>query len=488
MARLHSLIFWGLLIGVVGCGDDSTGGAEDGGGSDGTTSSSGEDVGSEEGEVSEGTDGEGSSEEGGDGEPDYFATKISCDRTACCAILDEGKVKCWGVIYGYGDPEATGDGPVGDDETPASMPYIRVGGKAIDISVGVRSACVVLEGGELRCWGSGDYGVLGYQWEPSFDPESGPYWGSVGDDEHPDDESVPAVNLGAKAVRVEVGNTHACALTEEGGVRCWGNAESGALGYGNMEQVGIMVSPADAGDVPIGGKAVEIATGDNSTCAIREDGKVVCWGANMGHYVSNATGTIGDSETPEMVGPIETVSPITQVVTSRFDFLCLLNEHGEARCLGDNKGGDLGYGFAGGFYGGGSLVLDDLDPIDLGGEVTQISGPSMFPKSCAVLSSGDVRCWGFLVAPAYGHGAETDHEIGDDEKPSDLGPIDFGIDYKVIEVGVGEAHACALFENGGVKCWGYGQTGELGYGPVGPELGLIIGYDDTPADWGWVPL
>jgi hypothetical protein len=42
-----------------------------------------------------------------------------------------------------------------------------------------------------------------------------------------------------------------CALLEDGGVRCWGWAEWGELGYGSTRAIGDDEDPASAGDVPI---------------------------------------------------------------------------------------------------------------------------------------------------------------------------------------------------------------------------------------------
>jgi alpha-tubulin suppressor-like RCC1 family protein len=34
----------------------------------------------------------------------------------------------------------------------------------------------------------------------------------------------------------------------------------------------------------------------------------------------------------------------------------------------------------------------------------------------------------------------------------------------VIQIAAGLAHTCALLTNGAVRCWGYGSHGRLGYG------------------------
>ncbi len=49
---------------------------------------------------------------------------------------------------------------VGDDETPNAVATIDLGGNATASSIGINHTCAVMETGALRCWGSGYYGQL----------------------------------------------------------------------------------------------------------------------------------------------------------------------------------------------------------------------------------------------------------------------------------------------------------------------------------------
>jgi alpha-tubulin suppressor-like RCC1 family protein len=72
---------------------------------------------------------------------------------------------------------------------------------------------------------------------------------SIGDDETP--ASAGNVNVGGTVIRVTAGETHSCALLDTGKVRCWGVGIGGRLGYGNTNNVGDVLPPAAAGDVPV---------------------------------------------------------------------------------------------------------------------------------------------------------------------------------------------------------------------------------------------
>lgn len=213
-----------------------------------------------------------------------------------CAVLDGGRLRCWGQNIqgqlGYGDTER-----VGDNETPAAKGDVQVGGTVAQVATASASTCARLDTGAVRCWGFAGDGRLGYGNSTNY-----------GDDELP---SVAGdVPLGGKATQIVGGSNHFCAILEGGTLRCWGNARSGQLGYGNTNSIGDDETPASAGDVPVGGKVVQVTASGDRTCALLESGGVRCWGSNVGDPLWGGplgyekTDNIGDDETPASVGDI----------------------------------------------------------------------------------------------------------------------------------------------------------------------------------------
>src|SRR6185369_17045588 len=98
--------------------------------------------------------------------------------------------------------------------------------------------CALLEGGTVRCWGSGMQGELGHG-----NVEN------IGDDETP--ASAGDIDVGGIVTNVDAGFLHVCATLESGSARCWGRGSTGALGYGNLQDIGDDETPASAGDVPL---------------------------------------------------------------------------------------------------------------------------------------------------------------------------------------------------------------------------------------------
>ncbi|MFO8072434.1 MAG: hypothetical protein R6V85_11225, partial [Polyangia bacterium] len=82
--------------------------------------------------------------------------QISAGGGFTCAVLAGGGLKCWG-IWSYEAGEM-----VGDDESPADVDPISVGGAVTRVSAGGSHVCAVMASGTLRCWGRNDDGQLGY--------------------------------------------------------------------------------------------------------------------------------------------------------------------------------------------------------------------------------------------------------------------------------------------------------------------------------------
>ena len=225
------------------------------------------------------------------------AVAVTAGNDHTCALLDDGNVRCWGQNtegqLGYGNTAH-----IGDDELPSSVAPVNLGqGRtATAISAGRAHTCAVLDDGSVRCWGDGAQGQLGYG-----------NTADVGDTETP--ASVPPVDLGLgrTATAIAAGRDHTCALLDQGDVRCWGEGQWGALGLGGLVAIGDTETPASVPTVALGGgrHAVALALGARHTCARLDDAGVRCWGyAENGRLGYCSTEPIGDDEEPAAAGPV----------------------------------------------------------------------------------------------------------------------------------------------------------------------------------------
>ena len=356
------------------------------------------------------------------------------------------------------DPDVLQQQP--DEVSPLAGMTVR------DLSLGKFHTCILLDGGDVRCWGKNSEGELGIG--------SGE---RIGDTEPAEDAGV--VELDEPAVAIDVAGDYnasfSCAILESGALRCWGSNHAGQLGLGtSTRRVGRDDVPADVDPLDVGGAVVQVATGAmqyaTHACALLDDGAVRCWGDNrygqlgLGREVRR----IGDTETPAHLDPVDTGGEVIQIETGKFH-TCAVYDNGDLRCWGRNNVGQLGYGHTDDM--GLEEVPADLDPVDLGGEVQQVSLGRL--HTCALLEEGRVRCWGWNQFGQLGLG-HTDN-VGDDNTPAEAGDVDVGAD--VVEVLAGGIHTCALVEGGAVRCWGDSRFGQLGYGNRNS-----VGEDNTPAD------
>ncbi len=378
-----------------------------------------------------------------------------------CVVLEGRHIRCWGNNE-YGQLGYGHTNHIGDNERPASVGNVDVGGKVAQVTVGKTHTCALLSDANVRCWGHNEYGQLGYG-----------HRNHIGDNERP--ASVGNVDVGGEVIQIAAGTSHTCALLSDANVRCWGNNEYGQLGYGHTNHIGDDERPASVGNVDVGGEVIQIAAGAYYTCALLSEGAVKCWGWNilgaLGYDSDKSN--IGDDERPASVGNVDVGGEVTQVVAGTSHTCALLSE-GAVKCWG--RYNILGYGHK-------ENISDDetlasTGNIDVGGSVTQITAGEY--HTCVLLSNAKVRCWGSNLFGELGYGHTR--PIGENETPSSVGNVDVG--GSVTQIAAGAYYTCALLSNAKVRCWGANFSyGQLGYGHY-----IGIGDNEAPAAAGDVDI
>ena len=418
---------------------------------------------------------DGNSNEGDGCNTDCTPTQLhalAAGRGHTCALIErdsgEGfRVRCWGLNHagqlGYSNTDN-----IGDNETPGSVGDLVFAEPVAELSIRADHGCALLIDGSLVCWGEGFDGQLG---QGSSD--------DLGDDEFPFD--IPALPL-AGVLTGTAGGRHSCALIEPGNVRCWGHASSGQLGYGDILATAV---PLDS-SVGLGGTVVLLRSGNDHNCAILDSGDLRCWGRNeRGQLGYGNTNNIGDTEAPSTQPTV----PLFPMGIDDADVLadialgdrhtCALYESGRAVCWGANGFGQLGQGNTANI--GDNETLTAVSPLDFGDGATVEQIVLGRFHTCARLDSGDVKCWGRNVYGQLGRG-DTEH-FGDegDEDLANVDPIDLG--GRATDITAGDYHTCAIVDGREVRCWGFNDFGQLGYGDT-----LLRGDDESPAEAGAIEL
>lgn len=202
---------------------------------------------------------------------------------------------------------------------PQAMPF------GSQVVYGTGYSCAITSAGGVRCTGSNDWGQLG-------DGTTTPAYGGT---------MVDVVGLTTGVVGLSgVGGYRTCAITSQGGVKCWGLNNVGQLGNGttNNSSTPVDVIGLSSGVLTILGDAY-------TTCALTSGGGVKCWGSNL-------NGLLGIGNRTDSSTPVDASGLLSGVKAIRMGnaYYCVLMNTGGVKCWGYN------------YY---SLGLSSLTPVDV---------------------------------------------------------------------------------------------------------------------------
>jgi alpha-tubulin suppressor-like RCC1 family protein len=163
----------------------------------------------------------------------------------------------------------------------------------------------------------------------------------------------------------------------------------------------------------------------------------------------NMYGQLGDGTTTSRDVPtqVKGLTSGAKAVASGLTMSCALMTSGGVKCWGTNPQGQLGNG-------GTTNSATPVDVTGLGSAVSAISAGAN--HMCAILSAtGGVQCWG-----ANDQGQLGDSSLNDSSVPVSVPGLASGVK----GVAAGNEHTCALLSSGAVSCWGNNMYGQLGDG------------------------
>ena len=219
-------------------------------------------------------------------------------------------------------------------------------------------------------------------------------------------------------------------------VLCWGANESGQLGDGTELSKNTPVAVAG-----LESEISAITAGGRHTCGLTVAGAVLCWG-------NNDAGQLGDGTETKKNTPVEVVGLTSGVraITAGGAHTCALTTAGSVKCWGANDSGQLGNGTE-------TNTSTAVDVLGLTNGVVAIEAGGH--HTCAVSSSGVVKCWG----------DNEDGQVGDGTTADKNTPVDvMGLTKGAHMIALGGYHTCAVTTSGGAMCWGDNSQGQLGNG------------------------
>ena len=344
----------------------------------------------------------------------YDALSISVGKYHSCALTSSSGVKCWG----YNKFGQIGNGTTEDQQIPVTAVGTRQ--DIAGIFLGSLHSCVLTTAGGVRCWGENSEGQLGDG--TKLDRYT----------------AVDVVGLSSGVVTLTGGGYFTCALMSSGGVKCWGDNWAGQIGDGSRSR---QKTPVDV--VGLGEVVTSLETGESHTCAVTASGKVKCWG-------SNSFGQLGDGTSALKLSPVNVYNLTDGLVGIAGGGMhtCAVTSGGGVKCWGNNYYGQLGDG----------TIVGRLRPVSvygLGGAAVAVTTGDF--HTCALLSSGSIQCWGYNKYGQLGNNSNEQSHVP--VFVESLGGVASAID-------AGANHTCALLTSGFVKCWGDNFGGQLGDGTL----------------------
>ena len=346
-----------------------------------------------------------------------------------CVLLDQGAVKCWGLSsYGElgGINAIVGDKPgqMGD-----FLPEVDLGDNrtAVQIALGNLHTCVILDTGDVKCFGYARLGGLGLGLGPDV------FRVGIVPEEMGDNLNTVDLGSGRTALKIACGEFHTCVILDNHQVKCWGRGIHGALGYENNETLGLNIS--DMGDnlpfVDLGASrsAVQIGCGFQHTCALLDNGQIKCWGTGANGQLGNGrTDKVGSkkNEMGDNLPEVDLGANLTVVQLAIGPFhTCALLSNQQVKCFGSGPSGQLGKGNPESLGDDAYEMGDNLTAIDLGTNRSAVTIRAGFSRTCAILDDASLKCWGMNFYANLGLGdtvrrGDRPNTMGDFLLPVDL--------------------------------------------------------------------
>jgi alpha-tubulin suppressor-like RCC1 family protein len=347
--------------------------------------------------------------------------QIAAGAHHTCAVLQWGGVDCWG----RNQEGELADGTMLRRPIPGPVLGLVPGAEAV--AAGVGTGCALTDALAVKCWGSYPFSQV-----------------------HTAATVIPG--LPSSMGRIADGSFYACASSTKGDLKCWGSNPDGELGNGTNAD-----SPTPVQVTGLTSGTLDVAAGGDTTCAVTTGSNLSCWG-------SNNNGQVGDGTTTDRWTPVSVpLAGVLQVSTEpERGQTCALRADGSVWCWGSNAAGELGNG----------TTNNSPSPVKvkLSSFAVQIGAGSGF--TCALLATGDVDCWG----------NNSEGELGNQSTTPSLLPTPASLPSgSTRAIAVGGFHACALLTSGNVDCWGWDQSGQLGDGNSGSFEDFPVGVVGLPS-------
>ncbi|KAH9261003.1 hypothetical protein BASA81_000699 [Batrachochytrium salamandrivorans] len=367
--------------------------------------------------------------------------EIVCGHSTSCAIMENGRVQCWGKYLGK--------------SLSVPLDIIGLGNNGIKaVSLGRGFSCFLAVGGRLYCIG---YNFLGQLGTVNTTFATTP---------------MPVVGLASEnIVSVACGGSHTCAVNQQGTMFCWGNGENGRLGNGVI--TGNYPNPIQVAGLTSNVASVWVS--GTTSFALLRNGTVMMFGEDIYGASKSLPIVFGDG----VMGVME--------VRGGQQTACVLLQNDQVQCSGTNDYGQLGLG---------TEVERSVPLVPMKGiPVTKAptpnpawNQPTASPTPYFVRGHKRLAGMGyhFVVlqrdGQAYGTGRNDEGQLGVGSGRKVYFPTLMLRVSNATDVSAGYTHTCLMDQDDQVKCVGRGDRGQLGDGSSSRKNELVTAIDSGVAE------
>lgn len=380
--------------------------------------------------------------------------KIAGSTSSTCALLENGKVVCWGIQQNGVLGNAVNSTAVYTNATfPRNVTAVcknlsctqKLEG-VIDISANASHICAIDAQNDAYCWGSNTNAKLG--------------------DGSTTLRSIATPVLGGyKFSKVSVGVNHTCAIeTVTRKVLCWGLNTNGELGYGTFNATasnlhGTVISPTyyvttSTVSTEHLTEVYDLALGDAFSCAIVGlDRRLFCWGRGTNGRTGLNTTSVRSFASPVKIDYVSDVAMVgVQQVSVNSTHACAIVGNTRALyCWGNGANLRLGTG---------NTTNQQIPQLISTPETPQIVSVGA-TSSCLSSLNGTVYCVGRNNAGQLGYGTYSTTTGNPDNEKATFQQVLSSESLGAQGLFAGTEFYCALNQNKIPFCWGTNNYRQL---------------------------
>ena len=255
------------------------------------------------------------------------------------------------------------------------------------------------------------------------------------------------------AGKLASGNDALCHLSKSGKLRCWGYSPEYNTTGGVPHREDFVARHGEEGAYSIPYEVfpewrfLDVAMAERSTCAIRDDGMLFCWG-DQAWGQKGGLAADGTREGLVQVGNDTDWRSVAGDADIDGATYCAIKTSGQLWCWGSNRWDQLGQGED-------FVPPNDRSPIQVGTDTDWATVELSLGGACALKENGTLWCWGDTMGAFARYDESGSYPTMEYKEPTQPKP-----DMTFIDIHL-KFGSCVVSSDHEVYCWGPNNYGSL---------------------------